>query len=246
MPPQQTQRRLICLLGMHRSGTSFLAGELAQAGLFLGNANQAGSPFNAKGNQENQSIVVFHETVLKAAGGSWREPPASIHWEPRHRERALQLANEYPADRLCGFKDPRTLLHLHEWQSLPLPLQLVGIFRQPQAVADSLFQRDGMPNQDALTLWQTYNQKLLDAWRQQPFPLIDFDLAPEALKRTLQQTAEYLGLPDSNKTGFFEDALRHQQASPAEAGHPAWQLHQQLQEAAESFWAAPGATTASN
>jgi len=43
----------ILILGMHRSGTSCLAGCLEEAGLYLGDVNlKAG--FNKKGNRENR------------------------------------------------------------------------------------------------------------------------------------------------------------------------------------------------
>ena len=44
--------RVVCVLGMHRSGTSCLAGSLEQQGLFLGETNTRG-PFNLRGNRES-------------------------------------------------------------------------------------------------------------------------------------------------------------------------------------------------
>jgi hypothetical protein len=232
---------------MHRSGTSYLAGALSDAGLFLGDRNQTGSPFNAKGNQENQRIVIFHETVLKAAGGSWDAPPDRIRWETRHRERAMQLAAAYPADRLCGFKDPRTLLHWHEWQTLPIHWQPVGIFRHPQACAASLQTRDGMPASKAIALWHTYNQHLLTAWQAHPFPLVDFDQPAIALQHDVQRVANWLGLSATSKIAFFEPALRHTTTrTDTRTDTAAERLHRQLQDAAESFWTLPEATTDSN
>ena len=247
MHTELVKPRLICLLGMHRSGTSYLAGALSHAGLFLGDSNQTGSPFNARGNQENQAIVTFHETVLKAAGGSWDAPPERIQWEARHRERAMQLATAYPSTPLSGFKDPRTLLHWHEWQALPINLQPIGIFRHPQACAASLQARDGMFESKAIALWHTYNQHLLEIWQTHPFPLIDFDQPSTALQHDVQQVAHWLGLVTESGTTFFEPTLRHSTAPTTPAVNtPALCLHRQLQEAAGSFWALPEATIDNN
>lgn len=43
----------VLILGMHRSGTSCLAGSLQEAGLYLGEVNTA-APHNAKGNRESR------------------------------------------------------------------------------------------------------------------------------------------------------------------------------------------------
>src|SRR5690606_3418761 len=121
--------------------------------------------------------------------------------------------------------------------SLPLALQPVGIFRDPQAVADSLHRRDAIPPDLALKLWETYNQRLLDAWQAAPFPLIDFDLPDDELKRSIGRVADWLGLPNRDKAGFFDAALRHHNPQPnplKRQDSPVYQLHRQLQEAAVS------------
>src|SRR5690606_785170 len=223
------------ILGMHRSGTSCLAGALASAGLSLGESNRQGSTANPRGNFEYQPIVVFHETVLRANGGTWDHPPITIHWHARHRERALALVSRLDTGDArsspAGFKDPRTLLHLTHWQTLPLTLRLAGIFRHPLACARSLQARDGMDLQQALHLWVHYNSLLLAAWQRQPFPLVDFDLPGPALQAALTATADQLDLPQPPAAGFFEVRLRrHDSTQPDSTALPEhiMQLYQAL------------------
>jgi len=235
-----TRPRLIALLGMHRSGTSFLAGELANAGLCLGDANRSGSTANAKGNQEYQPLVIFHENCLKAAGGRWDAPPGERAWQPRQQERALQLAQQLlgQCHGQAGFKDPRTLLFWEQWQALPITLQAIGIFRHPSTCSQSLVQRDGMSSQQAISLWMQYNRALLAAWQQQPFPLVDFDTPEHLLQQTIRRIANWLGLGDGDKPKepFLDTALRHHRDADASCDPEALALHRQLQEAAGSFW----------
>ena len=58
-------RRVIAILGMHRSGTSCLTGSLQEAGLELGE-HHTWNPYNRKGNRENQDFVDLHDAILAA------------------------------------------------------------------------------------------------------------------------------------------------------------------------------------
>ena len=60
--------RLIAVLGMHRSGTSYLAGSLQEAGLILGDCH-TWNKHNEKGNRENQKFVDLHDAILEANVG---------------------------------------------------------------------------------------------------------------------------------------------------------------------------------
>ena len=61
--------KVICVLGMHRSGTSCLVGSLQKAGLHLGK-HHTWNRYNRKGNRENQDIVDLNRAVLEFSGGS--------------------------------------------------------------------------------------------------------------------------------------------------------------------------------
>lgn len=201
----------VMILGMHRSGTSFLTGSLQQAGLELGK-HSAWNPHNLKGNRENQDIVDFHDRVLGARSFSWDTPPSEpITWSKIEKTQALELVAGYQGITHWGFKDPRALLLVDGWRKLLPKLRFVGIFRHPLAVSGSLAARGGMPTVQALHLWQTYNKKLLELHKQQPFPLLCFDEDEDVLHDKLDLLLPDLGLKPLFHERFFSPNLKHHQ-----------------------------------
>ena len=197
------------IVGMHRSGTSFLTGSLQQAGLELG-SHSAWNPHNLKGNRENQDIVSFHDRVLAAHGASWDRPPGgAVQWSAQETAEARELVAGYRALPLWGFKDPRGLLLVHGWRKVLPALRFVGIFRHPAAVAQSLAARGGMPANQALELWNAYNLRLLALHEQVRFPLLCFDEDEPILHAKLAQMLHALGLAPAAGERFFSSELRH-------------------------------------
>ncbi len=219
--PGSRPARVVAVLGMHRSGTSALTGSLEQHGLFLGDVSTSNRN-NLKGNRESLAVRRLNEAVLKSSGGAWHTPPAVVTWRAEHNERAARLLAEHAARTVWGFKDPRTLLTLGGWVALVPDLERVGVFRHPMRVARSLERRNGMSPDDAVALWQAYNQALLEDFRRRPFPLLCFDEEPDALQDKLVAAAGALGLREHpQEERFFAAELRH--AEPAEAAPPAAQ-----------------------
>lgn len=201
--------RALLILGMHRSGTSFLTGSLQQAGLELGR-HSAWNPFNTRGNRENPDFVAFHEDLLAARGCAWDRPPEhSVRWTRPERARARALVAEFDAAASWGFKDPRSLLFIDAWLALLPRARLIGIFRHPSAVARSLDARGGMPLDRALGLWRHYNARLLALHRARPFPLISFDDPEPELHTRLNTVLGGLGLRELHDDRFWAAELRH-------------------------------------
>jgi hypothetical protein len=206
-------RRVIAILGMHRSGTSCLTGSLQEAGLELGE-HHTWNPYNRKGNRENQDFVDLHDSILAANGGAWDSPPRTSNWSDAHRERARSLLAEYAGVEALGFKDPRCLLLLAGWRELVPGLERVGIFRHPEAVAASLLNRSQMPRQQALALWYAYNRLLYQEYRRKPFPLLCFDDGETLFNRNVDDVIGRLRLqPVAAPTRFYDNALKTYRAS---------------------------------
>lgn len=218
----------IMVVGMHRSGTSFLTGSLQQAGLELGQ-HSAWNPHNLKGNRENLEIVSFHDALLAARGYAWDKPPTGrVEWTAQERGQALQLIAGYAGTPRWGFKDPRTLLVVETWLELIPSLRFVGIFRHPTAVAQSLDARGGMPQEQAFALWQAYNERLLKLHQRFGFPLLCFDEDEALLHDKLNGVLHELNLSPLSDERFFSAELKHhqQQAQPLPREHDA--LYQAL------------------
>ena len=163
------QQEPIIILGMHRSGTSCLAGSLEEAGLYLGDVKRENSD-NLKGNRENRGIMELQEAILNhhrpvpcGPCAAWHLPPkAELDWTTEFEAERDRIVAAFPKDRPWGFKDPRTVFTLPGWLRVLPSARLVGSFRHPMAVALSLKKRNNFEFEFSLGLWQAYNSRLLD------------------------------------------------------------------------------------
>lgn len=198
------RRGFVFIVGMHRSGTSCLAGGLEACGLHLGDVNRS-NRFNAKGNRELKPATQLHNQILIANGGSWRDPPGHVSVGRQHKLALGKIARQLCEQAPCGLKDPRLLLLLDTWLELVDSFALVGTFRHPVAVACSLARRNLMPEQAALDLWLRYSAELIRWHRRYQFPLIEFDLSDaEAYCQDVAAVATEMGLhPDTARLREF-------------------------------------------
>ena len=131
-------QKITMVVGMHRSGTSFLTESLQQCGLELGK-HSAWNPHNLKGNRENGDIVELNDAILARHGFAWDIPPkTALSWSEEHFKRGREIIEGYSGVSHWGFKDPRTILVIEGWRTLLPTVGFVGIFRHPEAVARSL------------------------------------------------------------------------------------------------------------
>lgn len=168
----------IIILGMHRSGTSLVAGCLEAAGLFLGPVNNH-APFNKKGNKENESIRDLHDSILMRHGLDWTMPPESpVTWTEVEKQRLINLLQPYrTVQRPWGIKDPRTIWLLHGWLEMFPDADIVAVFRHPALVARSLAARTGsisLPLKSAYNLWEKTNQQIINLSRIREFTLLHY------------------------------------------------------------------------
>jgi hypothetical protein len=204
---------VICILGMHRSGTSCLTGSLQDAGLHLGK-HHTWNPHNLKGNRENQDVVDLNDQILAANDGAWDNPPANVCWRESDRVSARELLDSYSDQPNLGFKDPRTLLVLEGWHELLPEMHRVGIFRHPNAVAKSLEIRSEMPRGQALELWYKYNKRLCAEYKRSAFPILCFDDPEDVFHAKLDQVAQEVGLnPEQGGERFYVNDLKQSEQS---------------------------------
>lgn len=158
------------VLGMHRSGTSMLAGLLVE-----GFGYQPGKPLiqpaydNAKGFYELVPAVLQNDVFMDAQGVDWSanvvnyNPEVALESYTQGRikfERganALRVLNN-PANIPWLQKDPRMCITMRTW----LPLlntkpAVIFTYRNPLEVAMSLKKRQGFKLSYGLRLWINYN-----------------------------------------------------------------------------------------
>ena len=214
---------LISILGMHRSGTSLLAGCCQNADIFGGDVgvmleSQADNPL---GFYERSDLVNANEALLNASNSAWFAPSPSPLFEssPEIITQCRSVLTELFGDPHSGdrfIKDPRLCLTWPVWRNLlPLNEQItVYVYREPLAVATSLRARHGFPLAFGLLLWEQYNRFALASLRDDvahvciSYAQIASD--PNALVRLLQQLQD-LGVRcnSSPENPIFNPAMEH-------------------------------------
>lgn len=225
--------RGIAVLGMHRSGTSTLAGTLRSAGVHFGDVLDYEFPSNPKGLQEAPSLLFMHEDLLVKNGGCWHEPPREMRWDRLHKEvRNLFIESRQPQD-IWAFKDPRTLLVFDGWLEVLPDLGRAGIFRHPAEVATSIHNRNKFDLGKCFDIWTAYNTQLLELLKDNPFPVVEFVSDAAQMEESFDQLLKDLGFqPPDNIPPFYESGLKHIEtpdiAVPSEVAH----LYAELKERA--------------
>jgi hypothetical protein len=220
MVEEQASEAPLCVivLGMHRSGTSLVAGSLEAAGLALGDVSNV-ARYNRKGNKENADIRALNARLLLRAGAAWDRPPrAQVPWTEDDRREAADIVRPYlAAGRTWGFKDPRTVWTVEGWLDVLPRAEVVGVVRHPALVAQSLAERSRTPEnvQAWLDLWAAYNAELLRLARLLRFPVLHF--APggphePAFWSALAAVCRRFGL-SGDPRDFYAPELVHQQES---------------------------------
>lgn len=152
------------VLGMHGSATS-----LVSEG--LGHLVEMGDNFD--GHFENKSFVELNDRILRAAGGSWLNPPPESEilaladrFDLEIRE-AVEAASH--GRERWGWKDPRTTLTVRLYLPHLTQPHFIAVFREPQEVVGTLMRRDGtfkdLGAATATALVSEYNQRLLEFLR---------------------------------------------------------------------------------
>ncbi len=225
---------MIAVVGMHRSGTSCLAGILENAGVFFGDVSRSNA-YNEKGNIENSSIMNLNDSVLMSNNSAWNKPiMGGVHWSADHHRQLKDILLGYPQHRACGFKDPRTLLTLSGWLEAIPSIRFIGTIRNPVDVARSLNYREDMSFEKAMYLWKVYNQKLLRLHRDCAFPIVDFNEGRDKYITQVNKALECHGLEilDTNGFSFFEESLRHYNSNNCDIPDDVTSLYGNLREIA--------------
>jgi hypothetical protein len=220
-----------CVTGMHRSGTSFIAGSLRFLGVSLGEPTRMlrAGPDNPRGYFEIAAMVHLHDELLAHLGGAWDQPPVlDPGWEhdgglEPFRARAAAVLDETfgPAGArpaVIAWKDPRLSLLLPFWRTVTPVATTILVVRDPVEVVESLgARRYGVGAPQAASLWLRY---VFAAAANDPGHLLvrHTDIF-EDLPGTIARLAAHLGLaaPDASVEAAvaanLDTGLRHHDAA---------------------------------
>ena len=156
--------QVILIAGMHRSGTSALAGMVSRLTGTAPKTLMPASADNRKGYWESDGLKRFHDALLQSAGTrwddftqfnpGWLDSPAASRFEA---ELEALLNQEFPVRDIFFVKDPRIARFLPFWLGSAgrygIAAKIVIPLRNPLEVAASLQKRDGFSTRHGLLLW---------------------------------------------------------------------------------------------
>ena len=209
-------KKLVVVLGMHRSGTSTIARALKALGIELGDNLIVPGFDNPKGFWEDFDIVQLNDDVLATLDRAYDtlEPiyPEQLDLEAllSFKERASTLLIDKMASVHCfGLKDPRMTRLLPFWKpifdALNLDVRYVIASRHPKSVARSLAQRNHFFDEKGYLLWFEHVLWSLIETQGKPRMIVDYDQLMENSIHALKQMAILLDVTvDETSIEFIE------------------------------------------
>ena len=183
----EADKKLIVVIGMHRSGTSAITKSLECAGVDLGNKLMPPGPNeNDLGFFEDIDIVQFNENLLKECGKNWYDTQKIDYFDTERLIRngyLLQgielLRNKIHASNYFGFKDPRTAALLPFWEQIFATFEFEVFFllatRNPLSIVRSLQQRNEFEPEQGYYLWINYILQSLSFLKNKNFISVNYD-----------------------------------------------------------------------
>ena len=227
----------LIVLGMHRCGTSALAGALSILGVELGGplmSPREGE--NTRGYFEHLEIYRFHQRLLETLGVSWddlRSPRFEADGDPQFGELREELAGilrrHFAGASLWAVKDPRACRFLPLWRAVLAELgcapRYLIIFRHPDEVAASLARRDRFSRDKSDLLWADHFLAAEAATRGEQRSFLSYAELLRAPEIELARVAKEVGIEWPAGGGeamvgelreFLSGRLRHHVASATE------------------------------
>lgn len=238
-------KKLIVVLGPHRSGTSLCTHAVQVCGAQTGLEKIYTSDENSKGFFEHRRIILFNEKLLAALGGSWDNPAFESNIAIANKDlgsftcEAKALFHELFSDAECVvLKDPRLCQLLPFWESVfnacgfsRENIYYVHTLRDPVEVALSQHNRVlknpsyyefGRNPEEGGALWLSLTAQALTATQGRNNYLIAYQGLLRSPHRQLEKLAVFLELsPDANDIEAFcqdfVDTSLHRSRCNAEA-----------------------------
>lgn len=158
------EKTALVVLGMHRSGTSSVAGVLVKLGASAPKTLMPANPSNEHGFFESVAMMQVNDEILASAGSSWHDwrafdnawfaGPTAQAFEKKAAEVVL---SEFGASSLVVIKDPRICRMAPFWFKVlncaGYSARVIIPVRSPLEVATSLQTRYGFDVATSLLMW---------------------------------------------------------------------------------------------
>lgn len=217
------------VLGMHRSGTSSVAGLLALRGATPPRTLMGAKPENPKGFWESEVLMAFDDEILTRAGSAWDDAAPldqsvfdGAQGDDLRRRAGEKLHEEFGDADTIVIKDPRICRFYPFWREVLIaagyePFVVIPV-RDPAEVAASLHGRNGMPIDEGLKLWRRHVEDAEAATRGQPRHILLWRDLLDDWRGALAAIESNLARPLSPRTPE-QDALIDAFLSPDTSAH---------------------------
>ena len=171
------------VLGMHRSGTSVVAGILHFNKISMGTYETFWPrplPQNPKGFYENYDFRKINDAILLHSGYKVKDYKTIIPIPKVSKKiKMIKMIKKYESNfENWGWKDPRTCITMSNWMSvleemeLTKKLNIIFVSRSSLSVARSLEKRNALPLEDGVRLWEIYTNRAIDFCESHDIPTI--------------------------------------------------------------------------
>ncbi|MDO8459333.1 MAG: sulfotransferase [Burkholderiaceae bacterium] len=242
------RNKAIIVLGMHRSGTSALAGVLNLLGVHPGGSLiPALEDNNPKGFWEHAEIVPIHDNLLATLGSYWADesPLPSQWWHSSDvadfRSQIVSiLRRDFRDQAIWLIKDPRMCRLLPMWHEVFRELACQPLFilamRNPVEVTHSLVKRNNLNEIESCLLWLIYMLEAESQTRDQVRIIVNYERLLADWRGTVADIADTFSLtwPLSSEDAalgidtFLDPSLRHHGANTGLSAHLACRLAQEV------------------
>jgi GT2 family glycosyltransferase len=224
---QTKKKRLIVVLGMHRSGTSAVTRALTTLGVEIGDKLMPPSEIdNPTGFWEDIDIYELNIEILTSIGSNWdvltpvAENCVATLKASGHFLKAVELLRRKTSEvPVFGFKDPRVAKLLPFWSAVfahcHFDVSYVLTVRHPLSVVKSLQKRNQIQASKAYWLWLGYVIRSLVSSRGAKRLVVDYDQLMSSPVDNIKRIAKYLqlnadvNLVDDFCKNFLDEGLRH-------------------------------------
>lgn len=230
MRPGGVRYRGVRIVGMHRSGTSLVAGSFAAGGYFVGlrDVVMEPDPTNPRGFFERRDVQVLNDRLLNSLASNWRRPPVPELVSAEQARLSSDVADVWAkivaeaSGNPIVLKDPRIALLLPAWNAvIGSDLLDVLVVRDPVAIAKSLHRRDGIPLQLGLAIWELTLTSALNGLEGRTVVVLQLDAIVSHQGDLLAESQDARALlrlnslPDPHPD-LFENSLLHFAPAPDE------------------------------
>ena len=205
------QSKAVIVLGMHRSGTSMVAGVLSKLGVNMGQTLVGKSWSNPLGHFEDRDFVELNNRILEAAGGSWSAPPTegAIRDQERSFTEDIKDIIGKKESNIWGWKDPRTCLTIALYLPYLTNPYFIVCHRNYHAIAESLRRRNGMKIEKGVKLAEIYEERIESFFCAHPeLPRLDirYEDVLAAPERELRKIINFLEIQVNQEQ--YQEALQ--------------------------------------